>query len=56
MTKAEKQLSQASQEKQEAEKAFLCINERSMIKWREYEQARQKKMRARPDLLKRKNS
>ncbi|MFL0436091.1 AAA family ATPase [Bacillus pumilus] len=54
LTKAEKQLSQASQEKQEAEKQLL--HQRTIYDQmaREYEQARQKKIETEPDLLKKK--
>ncbi|WP_144525798.1 AAA family ATPase [Bacillus pumilus] len=54
LTKAEKQLSQASQEKQEAEKQLL--HQRTIYDQmaREYEQARQKKIETEPDLLQKK--
>ncbi|MGG5181235.1 AAA family ATPase [Bacillus sp. MM09(2025)] len=54
LTKAEKQLSQASKEKQEAEKQLL--HQRTIYDQmaREYEQDRQKKIETEPDLLQKK--
>ncbi|KMY20181.1 DNA repair exonuclease [Bacillus pumilus] len=54
LTKAEKQLSQASKEKEEAEKQLL--HQRTIYDQmaREYEQARQKKIETEPDLLQKK--
>lgn len=54
LTKAEKQLSQASKEKQEAEKHVLHQRTIYDQMTQEYEQARQKKMENEPELLQKK--
>lgn len=54
LTKAEKQLSQASKEKQEAEKQLLHQRTIYDQMTHEYEQARQKKIETEPELLQKK--